>query len=67
MQIWHRGFNSKETSKLAPVDKNVFEAEWIRGSYQLIVPALPAQERSVKPSMTNKYHMELQTDGCVNM
>lgn len=43
---------AKETSKLAQLDKNVFEAEWIRGCYQLIGPELPAQE-SVKPSMTN--------------
>lgn len=46
------GSHAKETSKLAQLDKNVFEAEWIRGSYQLIGPELPAQE-SVKPSMTN--------------
>lgn len=40
------------TSKLAQLDKNVFEAGWIRGCYQLIGPELPAQE-SLKPSMTN--------------
>lgn len=43
---------AKETSKLAQLDKNVFEAERIRGCYQLIGPELPAQE-SVKPSMTS--------------
>lgn len=47
-----QGNSAKETSKLAQLDKNVFEAEWIRGSYQLIGPELPAQ-KSEKPSMTS--------------
>lgn len=49
MGLWNY---AKETSKRAQLDKNVFEAEWIRGCYQLIGPELPAQG-SVKPSMTN--------------
>lgn len=41
-----------------------FEAEWITGSYQLIVPELPAQE-SVK-TQHDQYHVELQPSECVN-
>lgn len=47
------------TSKLAR-----FEAEWITGSYQLIVPELPAQE-SVK-TQHDQYRVELQPSECVN-
>ena len=59
------GSEAKETSKLAQLDKNVFEAEWIRSCYQLIGPELPAQD-SVK-TQRGQYHMELQTHACVNM
>lgn len=52
VQIWHRGVLPRKLQSFPQLDKNVFEAEWIKGCYQLIGPELPAQE-SVKPSMTN--------------
>ena len=57
-----RGNYARETSKLAQLDKNVFEAGWIRGCYQLIGPELPAQEFQTQH---DQYHMELHTHGCV--
>lgn len=38
--------SANEASKLAQLDKNVFEAKWIRGCYQLIDPRLPEQEKT---------------------
>lgn len=52
VQRWHRGVLPRKLQSFPQLDKNVFEAEWIKGCYQLIGPELPAQE-SVKPSMTN--------------
>lgn len=54
--------SQKKFQKLAQLDKNVFESEWIRGCYQLIGAELPAQE-SVK-TQHDHYHMELDSWMC---
>lgn len=43
--------SANEASKHAQLHKNVFEAEWIRGCYQLTDPGLPEQEKN--PRMSN--------------
>lgn len=45
------GNSANEASKHAQLHKNVFEAEWIRGCYQLTDPGLPEQENP--PRMSN--------------
>lgn len=51
------GNSANEASKHAQLHKNVFEAEWIRGCYQLTDPGLPEQEKT--PEWVISYKMTL--------
>lgn len=59
------GIIAKENFKACTTgQKMCFEAEWITGCYQLIVPEFPAQE-CVK-TQHDQYHVELQPSERVN-